>query len=166
MANHFDPLFYFVLTFVCFLDYLSRVTEVADASVPATAVYEINLSHYKDFAVRRMKDTEEAPRSWLHQPCDMSHPSQMLAKKDSLPGPDNEELFFRYGGIFYFDEAKKPLGIYWSEKNTFVPLHTPEFQPAWHIFRSTIVTAATVQHHLLIVHWIVANAATVNCAPF
>lgn len=145
--------------------YLSRVTEKAHPTVPDSALYEINLEKYKDFDMRRLKDAEEEPHGVLRR--GLEHIAQHFKKKeDSPPETGNDEMFHRYGGIFYFDEAKKPLGIYWPEKQAFIPLHSHDFQVAWHVFRSTMVTVATVQHHLIMVHWIVANSATVNCARY
>lgn len=72
------------------------------------------------------------------------------------------EGFYRYGCIAYYDAQKNPVGIWWPEKNRLVLPTDPDYSLACLIFRSTLITVATIQDHLIKVHWIVANSGVVN----
>jgi hypothetical protein len=69
---------------------------------------------------------------------------------------------YRYGCISYYDADKKPIGLWWPEKKRFVAPSDPEYALVCFIFRSTLITVATIQDHLVKVHWIVANSGVVN----
>lgn len=74
--------------------------------------------------------------------------------------------FYRYGCITYYDTQKNPVGIWWPEKSRLVLPHEPDYPLACLIFRSTLITVATIQDHLIKVHWIVGNSGVVNAERY
>lgn len=76
----------------------------------------------------------------------------------------NPKLFHHYGVICYYDEEKNPVGIYWPEQDRIVRPGDEDYPNVCFIFRSTLLVVATIQDHLMMTHWIIANSGTVNSA--
>ncbi len=145
---------------------MTGVTTAGKDNVPADAVYQVDLTRWGNYRIRRVNDVQEKEYS-----INLNYISDLIGKKqfdpptvvDSEASASNPELYYRYGATLYFDQNKDPIGIWWPEFQKLVLTTDPEFQIASIVFRSTFIAIATIECHLIAVHWTIANSGAVIC---
>jgi hypothetical protein len=142
---------------------------------PAQAVFEINFSRWSQYATRTEGDRDESDGDVTRSIHDflVNGAKKLIGNKRKRASAEGDALV-RYGCVFYFDAKRNPLGFWWPEENRFVAPHSytgdgakdieanADYNKVAFIFRSTLLTVATIQEHLIKIHWIVANSGTVN----
>jgi hypothetical protein len=161
------------LTLLESVDYLSQVN--TDYAEGLDAKYEINFLKWFDFDVRCVGDAETEPEFFLKKrffgligdtlkSYAATHQNIHATEDSEYSKFENPKLFHHYGVICYYDEDKNPIGIWWPEQNRLVRPGDEDYPAACFVFRSTLLAVATIQDHLMMTHWIIANAGTVNSA--
>lgn len=97
---------------------MTGVTTAGKDNVPADAVYQVDLTRWGNYRIRRVNDVQEKEYS-----INLNYISDLIGKKqfdpptvvDSEASASNPELYYRYGATLYFDQNKDPIGIWWPE---------------------------------------------------
>lgn len=82
------------------------------------------------------------------------HDLRFLSKYEVRAG------FEHYGARAVFDEAQRPVAIFWCEKGEWVFPKDPAWEHAKWAWRCTLLVGTTVADHLVGVHWMIANYVT------